>query len=231
MLNRVTLGGIALRLMACLVLSPAVAGAAGLTLSPSVLSVSPGQSFVVTVGIDSVTEVQGYTLDIEFDAAELTFLGATQLGSSEQNAVPGNFEALAFTVDPSAALSQGNPGRASVLIAPDQAGAAQSPRSIVFIDGRTNFPAPGPAGLFQLQFQATQDLVLDGADDLRVGLIDLSANDVTSSLRNGGASIPLAPAQVSLTDVPEPSAPAALVWGALLLALLARHGARNRDLA
>ncbi|HIF97716.1 MAG TPA: hypothetical protein EYQ54_11930 [Myxococcales bacterium] len=212
-------------------LGPAVAGAAGLTLSPSVLSVSPGQSFVVTVGIDSVTEVQGYTLDIEFDAAELTFLGATQLGSSEQNTVPGNFEALAFSVDPSAALSQGNPGRASVLIAPDQAGAAQSPRSIVFIDGRTNVPAPGAAGLFQLEFQATQGLVLDGADDLRVGLLDVSANDVTGSLRNGGASIPLAPAQVSLTDVPEPSAPATLAWGALLLALLARHGARDRNLA
>ncbi|MEO2161492.1 MAG: cohesin domain-containing protein [bacterium] len=223
MLNRITLGGIALRLMACLALGPAVADAAGLTLSPSVLSLSPGQSFVVTVGIDSVTEVQGYTLDIEFDAAELTFLGATQLGSSEQSAVPGNFEALAFSVDPSAALGQGMPGRASVLVAPDQAGTAQSPRSIVFIDGRTNFPALAPAGLFQLQFQATQDLVLDGADDLRVGLLDVSANDVTSSLRNGGASIPLAPAQVSLTDVPESSAPAMLAWGAILLALLARR--------
>jgi hypothetical protein len=64
-----------------------------------------------------------------------------------------------------------------------------------------------------------------------VGLLDVSANDVTGSLRNGGASIPLAPAQVSLTDVPEPSAPATLAWGALLLALLARHGARDRNLA
>jgi len=221
--NRKILGRIALRLIACLALGPSVATAAGLTLSPSVVSVSPGQSFVVTVGIDAVTEVQGYTLDIEFDAAELTFLGATQLGSSELSAVPGNFEALAFSVDPSAALAQGMPGRASVLVAPDQAGATQSPHSIVFIDGRTNSPAPAPAGLFQLQFQATQGLVFDGADDLRVGILDALASDVTGSLRNGGASIPLTPALVSLTDVPEPSAPAMLSWGAILLALLARR--------
>lgn len=208
-------------------LGVATAGAAGLTISPSVLALSPGQSFVVTVGIDTQPELQGYTLDIEFDSAELTFLGATQLGSSEEARAPGNFEQLPFLLDPSADLSQGKSGRASVLVAPDQAGAAQGQASIVFIDGRTNFPAPAPAGLFQLQFQATSGLVLDGLDDVTVGLLDPFANDVTASLRSGGASIPLAPGQVSLMDVPEPAGPAMLAWGALFLVLLARLSERR----
>jgi hypothetical protein len=208
-------------------LGAATAGAAGLTISPSVIAVSPGQSFLVTVGIDTVTEVQGYTLDIQFDAAELSFVGATQLGSSEQSASPGSFEQLPFNLDPSSALALGGPGRASVLVAPDQAGSAQSPTSIVFIDGRTNFPGPASAGLFQLEFQATASLVLDGADDVTVGLLDPSANDVNASLRNGGASVALAPAQVSLSDVPEPSGPAMMVWGALFLAVLARSARRR----
>ena len=213
------------------VLGAATAGAAGLTISPSVLALSPGQSFFVTVGIDTVAEVQGYTLDIQFDAVELTFVGATQLGSSEQPSSPGSFEQLPFNVDPSSDLGAGAQGRASVLVAPDQAGSAQSPTSIVFIDGRTNFPAPAPAGLFQLEFQATAGLVLDGADDVTVGLLDPTANDVTASLRNGGASVALAPSQVSLADVPEPSGPAMLVWGAILLAVLgrsSRKGGRHR---
>ncbi len=202
---------------------PSVALATGLTISPSVLALSPGQIFVVTVGLDTAAELQGYTLDIEFDSAELDFVGATQLGSSELASSPGAFEQLPFTLDPSNALSMGQSGRASVLVAPDAVGSAQSLQSIVFVDGRTNIPAPAPAGFFQLQFQATSDLVLDGADDITVGLLDASANDVTASLRTGGVSIPLAPAQISVMDVPEPSFLALLSCGVLFLFCLFRR--------
>ena len=37
-------------------LVPVIAGAAGLTMSPSVLVPLPGQSFIVIVGIDGVSE-------------------------------------------------------------------------------------------------------------------------------------------------------------------------------
>jgi hypothetical protein len=226
MRNARHLRGALLAIVCQWVVLPSMALSAGLTISPSVLTLSPGQIFVVTVGLDPAAELQGYTLDIEFDSGELTFIGATQLGSSELASSPGVFEQLPFTIDPSNALATGEPGRASVLVAPDAAGSAQSAQSVVFIDGRTSVPAPAPVGLFQLQFQATSNLVLDGADDITVGLLDAFASDVTASLRTGGASIPLSPAQVSVMDVPEPSFVALLNWGVLFLFGLSRLARR-----
>ena len=107
-------------------------------------------------------------------------------------------------------------------------GGGQQESSILFVDGRTNDPVPGPAGLLRLEFQATADVASDAFPDVTVGLLDATADDFTASFRNGGSSVALVSDRVSVSVVPEPGGMLSLSVGLLALRLLATRAKRTQ---
>jgi len=197
---------------------PIAIGATSLTIEPvTPPALNSGDTLVVTVGLDDVSELQGYTLDVSYDDVELTFVDATQLGSVGDTASPGQYAQVPFHLDPSTDLANGTGGRASVLLPVALSGGIQGESSILFVDGRTNDPAPGPPGLLRLEFLATANVVTDALPDVRVGLLDPKADDLTASFRNGASSVPLLTPEVSISVVPEPGSALSLALGAAFL--------------
>ena len=213
---------------------PIAAAAASLTVEPATPPpLIAGDTLVVTVGVGGVSELQGYTLDVTYDDSELTFVDAIQLGSTGDTANPGQYAQVPFHLDPSVDLANGTEGRASVLLPVVLSGGIQAESSILFIDGRTNNPVAGPAGLLRLEFLATENVVADALPDVSVGIIEPTADDLTASFRNGALSLSglLETTEVSISVVPEPGFALALVLGATFLWPLwswrqRRHGSR-----
>ena len=196
------------------------AGATSFVLTPSVPETSPGvidvptgNTFNVILGLDDVTELQAYTLDITYDDAELTFLSAAPIASFEVFA--GSFAAKGFTLDPSGDLGSSSGGRASVLAVPPE---------VLYLDGRTTLPAADArTGIFLLEFEATAPTA-DGLADLTIGILDERANDITTP---DGSILPdLTATSISLWVIPEPSTALLLAAGAFALGL----GRRQRSL-
>ena len=80
---------------------PVAMGATSLTIDPVTSpALIPGDTLVVTVGLDDVSELQGYTLDVTYDDSELTFVDAIQLGSTGDTANPGQYAQVPFHLDP-----------------------------------------------------------------------------------------------------------------------------------
>ena len=217
-------------LTVALLLIPMAAGATQITLTTDVDpgSLTPGQAFEVVVGLDDASELQAYSLGIEFDPDELRFLSARQLTSSGISSAPGAYAAQAFDLDPSAALAAVSSATASVLrtFALDPDG-EQLESSILFADGRTTFPSPvATPGLFVLAFEATSGLLADGLPDLRVGRLDPALHAVTTSFRTGLVELDLVPAAATLqvAPVPEPGTSLLLTAGLVALALRAGRG-------
>ena len=97
--------------LCCVLAAPGALHATSLTIAPIFPPVlTAGQALVVTVGLDDVSELQGYTMDVEYDASELVFVNATQLGASEDASQPGQYAQAAFHLDPSADLAGGGTG-------------------------------------------------------------------------------------------------------------------------
>jgi hypothetical protein len=197
---------------------PIAASASSLTVEPATPPpLIAGDTLVVTVGVDDVSELQGYTLDVTYDDSELTFVDAIQLGSTGDTANPGQYAQVPFHLDPSVDLANGTEGRASVLLPVVLSGGIQGESSILFIDGRTNNPVAGPAGLLRLEFLATENVVADALPDVSVGILEPTADDLTASFRNGALSVFLVTTEVSISVVPEPGFALALVLGAIFL--------------
>jgi hypothetical protein len=183
-------------------MSSAQAATIGLTLSSDKdpLGVSAGESITFTVGMTPVSAITGYTLDIRFDDAELDFDTSEQLVPFFNGAfVPP------YTLDPattassdagSTGLATSDSGRASVI--------------------QTNDSSP-VGDLFSLTFTVL-DPVIDGLDDLVVGILDTAADDINPPI--GGEPFTIDPAVVSaqIGAVPVPAA----VWlfGSGLLGLI-----------
>jgi hypothetical protein len=203
--------GAAVALATIFSLAAGRAGATSLTLDPQGdFAVPVGTIIEVLFGLDDITEVQAYTVDIEYDNTELLFLSAEPLGSTEVAA--GLFAAKAFTLDPTADLTSGTSGRASVLLVPPDE---------LFLDGRTNIPgADTREGFFALEFQVL-NVFADSLADLTIGILNSQADDISKV--GGGSLIPdLTSTSVSLNIVPEPRT------GTLVLLALASLSAWRR---
>ena len=162
-----------------------------------------GTTIEVLVGLDDVIDVQAYTLGIEYDDTELSFLQATQLASEK---VGTEFAVKKFTLDPSAMLTIGTTGRASVLQIPTD--------GPLFIDGRTTLPTPDPrAGFFALSFEIIR-IDADGLADLTVGLLDSTKDEISAV---GGGVVTPVPDSISISVVPEPTTDALVLAGLALL--------------
>jgi hypothetical protein len=195
-------------------LTGAPAGATQVTLesdvSPS--SIGLGSEFTVTIGLDDVSEIRAYTLDVVWSGAAVELVSAAQLACGQ--AVPGTCSSLPFTVDPMSAPPAPSSARAGVLILPP---------TTLFLDGRTNDPAPDPrSGLFSLTFRA---LAL-GSGSITAGLLDERVDGVIGL----DDFVALDPESTTLgfEVVPEPGTATLLCAGALGLGLLRRRGIGSR---
>lgn len=177
----------------------------GLTLTSDKdpLTVTRGDAITFTVGITPNTVITGYTLDIRYNASELSFTGSKQL-------VPffGGSFVPPYLLDPadtagdagSSGLNTSDSGRVSVL--------------------QVNNSDP-VGDLFSLSFQVTS-LVADGIDDLTVGILDVRADDINPQI--GGTPFTITPNSVSArigaatNAVPVPAA--AWLFGSGLLGLV-----------
>jgi hypothetical protein len=183
------------------------AGATAITLvaSADLQNLTPGQQFEIVVGLDDVTEIGAYTLDIEFEGP-LRFVSSEQLATSEAGA--DRFVKSLFTLDPADGLSVSNTGRASVLAV----------QQTLCIDGRANFPVEDPrAGFFAILFEAGGP----GAGLIRAGILDEQADFISMP---GGGEIPLDPpfSDAGFRIVPEPSVAPLVLAGLAALSALRR---------
>jgi len=166
----------------------ASAATIGLTLTSDLnpMSVVSGDVITFTVGINPATSVNGYTLDIRYDTTEMDFLTSAQLLNFFGGAV-----ALPYILDP--AVTPGDPG--STGLATSSSGRA----ALIGLN------ASDPAGdLFSLSFTVTNP-ILDGIDDLTVGILDVRADDINPNV--GGSPFTISPNTVgaSIASVPEPT--------------------------
>ena len=197
-------------LAATLGFSTSHAATIGLTLSSDKdpLTVSTGEIITFTVGMTPSSAISGYTLDIHYDDTELGFDSSAQL-------VPffGGAFVPPYLLDPattatgdagSSGLATSDSGRASVLQTADSE----------------------PVGnLFSLSFTVLEPIA-DGLDDLTVGILDATADDINPPL--GGDPFTIDPNVVTaqIGEVPVPAALPLMLSGLVGLLSLSR---RNRS--
>jgi len=178
-------------LAALLAVSPVHAATIGLTLTPDTdpMIVSGGETVTWVVGITPDAVITGYTIDIRYDMAELTYVSAEQL-------VPffGGAFVPPFQLDPgttpgdmgSTGLASSESGRASYI-------------------GVNNSEPVGP--LFSLTFMVNvPPQPVDGLWDLTVGILNDTADDINPEV--GGDPFDKAVTMVGTsvgTMVPEPA--------------------------
>ena len=168
--------------------SSAHAATIGLTLTSDKepLTLSPGDSIPFTVGVEPLSVITGYTLDIRYDTGELNFLSATQ----QVPYFSGAFTPP-FTLDPastasddagSSGLATSDSGRASVLQVSD---------------------SEAVGSLFSLTFTAFNP-VLDGIPDITVGILSAAADDVSPGIGASAFTINPDVVHAEVAAVPEP---------------------------
>lgn len=147
-------------LVATLGISTSHATTVGLTLSSDkdTNMVSSGELITFTVGLTPEVVISGYTLDIQYDRAELGFVSAAQLTPFEL--APSFFFPVGFFIDPTVSLMNSDSGRASVL-------------------GTSNSAPVGD--LFSLTFTVL-DIISDDRNDLMVGFLDAAADDINQAV-------------------------------------------------
>lgn len=169
-------------------------------------SLAPGGAFTVVVGLDDLTQIQAYTVDVQWSGAGLSLIGAAQLACTETS--PGACTAAGFIVDPLLSPTGLSSTRAGVLVLPP---------SSLFIDGRTTAPSPDPRpGLFALTFLAPQE----GSGSITAGILDPRADAILGLA--GMVALQPATTTVPFSVVPEPSAAPLVLAAAAAIAAVRR---------
>jgi hypothetical protein len=189
-------------LVAALGVSTSHAATIGLTLTSDKdpLTVTSGEMITFTVGMTPSSAITGYTLDIRYDETELSFNTSEQLVPFFSGAFVPPYLLDPATVASSDAGSSGlatsDSGRASVLQTSD---------------------SEQVGNLFSLTFTVL-DPIADGLDDLMVGILDGSADDINPPI--GGDPFTINPNTVSAQVGAVPVPAAVWLFGSGLLGLI-----------
>ncbi len=150
-------------------------------------------TFEVVVGIDDVFVLLQYDIDILYDETVIAVEGASQLACRDDGLT---CESFPFTIDPTDSNSAEQGRRSAALTVPPD---------LLSIDP-ADTGEPNPA-LFSITFRVIDQLALDESSEIRFGILDQRANDITDA--SGASLIPALTAAnaeiVSLSVIPEPA--------------------------